>query len=147
MKQPPTMPDLTATQIARLFGMSKRTIHRLIKSGAMKVYQGEQPSDRRQSPMRVRRSDLVAFIMAHQFRPADADNNQLEINPMQDSSFEFLSVKEVAGILKMSRASVYRQIELKELRAFRLGGTVRVALTDLNAYIAKCATRPPDDAP
>ena len=47
----------------------------------------------------------------------------------------FYSVEELAEILSVSKMTVYRRIELGELRAFRIGRTLRVSQADFNRFM------------
>ena len=52
-----------------------------------------------------------------------------------------LTVKEVAESLRISRGSVYELVKQGRLGVHRVGsgrGTIRVAETDLSAYLASC---------
>lgn len=51
------------------------------------------------------------------------------------SQFEFLAVDETADILRVSRAYVYRLIAHEEIQAVRLGKSIKIRRSELNAYI------------
>ena len=52
----------------------------------------------------------------------------------------FLTGKEIAAILKISKALAYRLIANGEIPSIRFGRTVRVRIEDLNRFIAKNST-------
>lgn len=54
---------------------------------------------------------------------------------------EFLSVKDVANLLRVSPGSIYKLCELGELACFRFGpgrGSIRIARRDADAYVERC---------
>lgn len=48
---------------------------------------------------------------------------------------ELVSVAEAAGLLRVSKATVYRLVERGELPAARIGGQIRINVADLRAAI------------
>lgn len=48
---------------------------------------------------------------------------------------EALTVQDVAAILRISKMSIYRAIERRELRAYRLGRSLRIRRDDLEDYL------------
>ncbi len=57
---------------------------------------------------------------------------------------ELLTIKEVMGILKVSRATVLRHISAKRLPAHHVGRLIRIRATDLDRLIEdKPATQNP----
>ena len=55
----------------------------------------------------------------------------------------FLTVSEVAAILNISKAFVYKQIRSGELPSMHLGSAVRVCETELKGYIEECRLMSP----
>ena len=56
---------------------------------------------------------------------------------MQDlSKAHFLTVQEVADLMRVSSMTVYRLIKASELPAVRVGRSFRVAEADVDAYLA-----------
>lgn len=53
------------------------------------------------------------------------------------SSGKFYTVDDVAGLLSISTRTVRRLIDRKELVAHKLGRAVRIAESDLNAFLAR----------
>ncbi len=58
---------------------------------------------------------------------------------------QFLSVKEVAELLKVGETAVRSWIRNADLRAVNVGREWRIAPGDLEAYLQRHANRPPDD--
>ncbi len=59
-------------------------------------------------------------------------------NPLQGSMETYLTIGEVAQMLRVSSRTVYRWIEEGKLKAFRPmgnGGSTRIALSELNRFI------------
>lgn len=54
---------------------------------------------------------------------------------------QLLSVEDVAGTLSVSQKTVRRKIADGALPACRVGRLVRIQRTDLDRYIASCASR------
>ena len=61
------------------------------------------------------------------------------VQPLSDTAF--LTVQEVAGILRVSTMTVYRIIKANELPAVRVGRSFRVAKTDVTTYLAERYTQ------
>jgi excisionase family DNA binding protein len=57
----------------------------------------------------------------------------------------FLTGKEIAEILKISKALAYRLIANGEIPSVRFGRTVRVKQEDLESFLQKCATPQEND--
>lgn len=55
---------------------------------------------------------------------------------MAQSRARYLTVAEVAGILRVSTMTVYRLIKSGDLRAVRVGKSYRLAEEDVDAYLA-----------
>jgi len=53
----------------------------------------------------------------------------------------FLTVAEVAGLLRVSTMTVYRLIKAGELAAVRVGKSYRVAEDDVDRYLASSYTQ------
>ena len=62
----------------------------------------------------------------------------MELSVHQD---EFLTASELAKILKISKALVYRMIQIKEIPSFSIGRTVRVRRDDLDTFIESHMTK------
>lgn len=63
---------------------------------------------------------------------------------------EFFTVDDMAALLGMKKERLYEAIKLKELRAFRVGksvkfGQYRIKRTDANSWLKALATRPARD--
>lgn len=54
----------------------------------------------------------------------------------------FFTIQEIAGLLKVSEATVRNWIHQGELRAIRFSREFRVATKDLEFFVASHATRP-----
>ena len=61
------------------------------------------------------------------------------VQPLSESAF--LTVQEVAGMLRVSTMTVYRIIKANELPAVRVGRSFRVAQTDITTYLAERYTQ------
>jgi excisionase family DNA binding protein len=59
--------------------------------------------------------------------------------PSQPSNL-YLTVQEVAARLHVSDKTIYRRIEMLELRAHRIGRSVRIASAELERYIESHST-------
>lgn len=60
---------------------------------------------------------------------------------MQASLNSFLTIREVAQLLKLSQSSVYQLVEAGRLAHHRIGhgrGSIRVSERDLLAYLERC---------
>jgi excisionase family DNA binding protein len=58
----------------------------------------------------------------------------------------FLTIREAAGVLRVSESTIRNAISSGQLRAFRFGargGSIRITWADLDDYIAGVATAPP----
>jgi excisionase family DNA binding protein len=60
-------------------------------------------------------------------------------------SQQFLSVKDVADLLKLGEAAVRSWIKHGDLRAVDVGREWRIAPHDLESFLQQHANRPPDD--
>jgi excisionase family DNA binding protein len=60
---------------------------------------------------------------------------------------QFLSVKEVADLLKVGEVAVRSWIRNADLRAVNVGREWRIAPADLESFLQRHANRPSDDAP
>jgi len=54
---------------------------------------------------------------------------------VNDDRARFLTVAEVADLLRVSAMTVYRLIEAGELRALRVGKSFRINTDDLDAFL------------
>ena len=61
----------------------------------------------------------------------------LNNNP-QSNIEKLLNVSEVAEILNVSKAFVYKLVGTGELRSIKIGTAIRVRRADLNNYILNC---------
>jgi excisionase family DNA binding protein len=57
------------------------------------------------------------------------------------SKARFLTVQEVAELMRVSSMTVYRLIKAGELPAVRVGRSFRVAESDVNSYLASRYTQ------
>ena len=53
----------------------------------------------------------------------------------------FMTVAEIAELLRLSKMSVYRLIERDGLPAYKFGRSYRVDKRDVAEYVKSCATR------
>ncbi len=65
-------------------------------------------------------------------------NDTPEVNapPTIPTTHEWLTIGEVAKILRLSKMSVYRLVEGRVFPSYRFGRSVRIRRADFNAYIA-----------
>jgi excisionase family DNA binding protein len=63
------------------------------------------------------------------------NRSQSALQPSNHQLDEFLTAGDVARILKVSKAQVYRLIKIREIPSFSIGRTVRVRRMDLDAVI------------
>lgn len=65
--------------------------------------------------------------------------NFATLTPVQSSRImeEYMTVPEVAELLKLSEKSVYRLAQKKELPGFKVGGSWRFRRGDIDRWIAK----------
>ncbi|MGB2757849.1 MAG: helix-turn-helix domain-containing protein [Acidimicrobiia bacterium] len=61
------------------------------------------------------------------------------VQPLSETAF--LTVQEVADMLRVSTMTVYRIIKGNELPAVRVGRSFRVAQTDINTYLSQRYTQ------
>jgi excisionase family DNA binding protein len=64
------------------------------------------------------------------------------ITPVDDVLAPLLSINDVAGLLGISRASVYGLINSNELIPIRVGERIRFEPADVRAYIERHRERP-----
>lgn len=62
----------------------------------------------------------------------------------QPASSELIGVKELAIILRISVASVYRMVERREIQFYRLPRYLRFRQSDVAAYLASRLVKPID---
>ena len=55
----------------------------------------------------------------------------------QQAAMEFLTIPEVAGILRVSRLTVYRLVERREIPTYRFARRIRILKADILAYIGR----------
>jgi len=60
---------------------------------------------------------------------------------LESTNFRFLTVGEVAAILRVSNMTVYRLINAGELPAVRVGRSFRLREEDLDRYVAERLTQ------
>jgi excisionase family DNA binding protein len=77
------------------------------------------------------------------------DASQAEQNDgpigVQERPPSFLTIREAAGVLRVSESTIRNAVGSGQLRAFRFGargGSIRITRADLDAYIAGAATAP-----
>jgi len=61
-----------------------------------------------------------------------------------------LTVREVAGILRVSQSLVYQLVETHKLACHRIGsphGAIRISAADIDAYLAQCRHDQLDEIP
>ena len=59
-----------------------------------------------------------------------------KLDPQKDSTDVYLTVYEVAEMLRVSRRTIYRWMENGKIRFFQaMGGATRVPLSELNRFI------------
>jgi len=56
--------------------------------------------------------------------------------PMNSGEGEILTIKEVAGYLKVTERTIYRLAGAKKIPAFKVGGTWRFRTADIDGWIA-----------
>jgi excisionase family DNA binding protein len=66
-----------------------------------------------------------------------------EIATMQTVEETYYTLREVAERLKVSRRTVYRWVQAKELPAYRLGGEFRITERDLEEFLEARRTLAP----
>ena len=62
------------------------------------------------------------------------------MSPVAQSRARYLTVAEVADILRVSTMTVYRLIKSGDLRAVRVGKSYRLSEDDVDAYLANSYT-------
>jgi excisionase family DNA binding protein len=55
----------------------------------------------------------------------------------RDPSIELLTRDDLANMLKISRASVYRLVERRQIPFFKVGGSIRFAKNDVLTFLRK----------
>ena len=53
---------------------------------------------------------------------------------------EILTIREVAGFLKVTERTIYRLAAAKKIPAFKVGGTWRFSRVDINSWIKQQST-------
>lgn len=59
------------------------------------------------------------------------------VNPSDMSDIKFLTIAEVASVMRVSKMTVYRLVHSGELPAVRVGRSFRVTEDDVNDYLRK----------
>jgi excisionase family DNA binding protein len=75
--------------------------------------------------------------LAEQHRDDVVPDSGVAIKPRRlgPIDYDFLTVNEVAALLRVSKMTVYRLVHDKELPAIKVGGSIRVARADVAAYV------------
>jgi excisionase family DNA binding protein len=58
---------------------------------------------------------------------------------------ELMTVKEVASLLKVTPNSVYRMVERRLVRFFKIRSGIRFAKSDIEAYLRECCVEAIND--
>ena len=69
----------------------------------------------------------------------------LQLTSEPERLFNLLTVKEVAVALRVSRDTVYRLVDSRELTSNVIGGCMRIALDDLKTYVERSKRRAPNN--
>ena len=111
MLNPPTM--ATVAEAAELLGLAKMTVYRLMNKGDLVSYRigGRRLIDR---------DSLVAYSA-----------QQTKLSAVEI----WLTVGEIAAVLRVSRMSVYRLTESGDLSSKRIGRMIHVRQADFDAYV------------
>lgn len=59
---------------------------------------------------------------------------------MEHDPLELLTVRQASELTKLSRTSLYREIEDGKLQALRIRGSVRIQRSELERYVRAAAT-------
>jgi excisionase family DNA binding protein len=59
------------------------------------------------------------------------------VSPADMSEAKFLTIAEVAAMMRVSKMTVYRLVHSEELPAVRVGRSFRVTEDDVNEYLRK----------
>jgi excisionase family DNA binding protein len=62
--------------------------------------------------------------------------------PIAATPRELLTPAETAALLRISKASVYRLVERREVPFYRLRGSLRFDRRDIEAYLERCRVGP-----
>lgn len=62
--------------------------------------------------------------------------------PPEESEITWVTVAEAAEVMRVSKMTVYRLIQAQELRAARIGRSLRIARNDLEKYLREAQARP-----
>jgi excisionase family DNA binding protein len=74
--------------------------------------------------------------LAEQHRDNVVPDSGVAIEPRRlGTTYDFLTVNEVAALLRVSKMTVYRLVHDRELSAVKIGGSIRVARADVAAYV------------
>jgi len=66
--------------------------------------------------------------------------------PAANTEGEILTIKEVAGYLKVTERTIYRLAGAKKIPAFKVGGTWRFSRADIDEWIRRQSGDQSDDA-
>lgn len=66
--------------------------------------------------------------------------------PTRTADVEILTLKQVAGYLKVTERTIYRLAGAKKIPAFKVGGTWRFSRIDINSWIRRQSTGRPERA-
>jgi len=58
---------------------------------------------------------------------------------------QFLTPSELAEMLKLSKATVYRMVDKQELPFCKIGGSLRFRMSDVVEYIENCRIKPANE--
>lgn len=67
------------------------------------------------------------------------DERLMSMSPPQPAASNFLTIDEVAQVLRVSKMTVYRLVQNHEIEAVRFGRLYRVPQDAVDAYIARSA--------
>ena len=81
--------------------------------------------------------DYYREIMYH-FKPQRYEQKLKEVSFMLNNISEILTLKEVQQILKIGKNKALVLVNSGELKAFRVGGTWRIAREDLIKFLMRC---------
>ncbi len=69
----------------------------------------------------------------------------MEPDFIQQSTPIFLSPDQLAKLLKLSKATVYRLIEKRALPFYKIGGSLRFKQNEIMEYVEKCRIKPANE--
>jgi excisionase family DNA binding protein len=74
-------------------------------------------------------------------------NNPRGRVPEEEPDLAWVTVAEVAEVMRVSKMTVYRLIQANELRAARIGRSLRIGRADLERYLREAQARPGGSPP